>query len=110
MTLLGNITMANAKRTRQVDRHTAFACLSVPADRITEKHRDEIIAAFKRKGWGVLVEERRCRFIHFDARVAADASRVLDDLDCDKTGWSAYRLSFPTVEAAKAVVESAEWR
>ena len=72
-------------------------------------HKEEILTAFKRKGWGVLAEENRYRFIHFDEHIATDISSILDGLDCDKTGWSAYRLSFPTVEDTKAVVDSAEW-
>lgn len=102
--------MTRAKQSRQVDRHTAFACLSVPVSNISGKHKDEIIAAFKRKGWGVLAEESRYRFIHFDENIATDVSSVLDGFDCAKIGWSAYRLSFPTVEAAKAIVDSAEWK
>jgi len=47
--------------------------------------------------------------IHFDENIATDVSSILDGLDCDKAGWSAYCLSFATVEATKAVVDSAEW-
>jgi hypothetical protein len=39
-----------------------------------------------------------------------DVTSILDGLDCDKTGWTAYRLSFPTVEATKAIVDSAQWK
>ena len=101
--------MAKTTRPRQVDRHTAFACLSVPRSTLEGNYKEEILATFKREGWGVLTEENRHRFVHFDENIATDVSSILDGLDCDKTGWSAYRLSFPTVEAAKAIVDSAEW-
>jgi hypothetical protein len=102
--------MPKDQREKKVDRQTSFACLSVPASKISKRRRDEIIAAFNRKGWGVLVEKHRLRFIHFDDSIVMDVTSILDGLDCDKTGWTAYRLSFPTVEATKAIVDSAQWK
>lgn len=101
--------MAKAKRPTRIDRHTTFACLSVSERRISGEAKEEIIAAFKRNGWGVLTEENGYRFIHFDESIATDVSRILDGLECDKTGWYAYGLSFPTTKATKAIVDSAEW-
>lgn len=102
--------MTRAEQTRKVDRHTTFACLSAPQGRLDGDHEDEILTAFKRKGWGVIAEENGYRFIHFDESLVANASSILDDLECDETGWSAYQLSFPTAEAAKATFDSAEWK
>ncbi|HYW79095.1 MAG TPA: hypothetical protein VE890_05930 [Thermoguttaceae bacterium] len=101
--------MATSKRPGKVDRHTSFACLSVPQHKIGEKHKDEIIKTLKKKGWGVVAEKRRYRFLHIDKHDTSEVSRMLDGLGCDENAWTAYRLSFPTVEAAKAIVDSAEW-
>jgi len=95
---------------RQVNRQTTFACLSVSAAKISGRKEKEIIEAFKKNGWGVLAEENRYRFIHFDENVTTDVSSILSSIVRDNTGWSAYRLSFPDDKAAKMAVSSAEWK
>lgn len=102
--------MAKRSQPRQVDRHTTLACLSVATSKVAGEHKNAIITTFKKQGWGVLAEANNYRFIHFDENIATDVSSILDGLDCDQTGWLAYRLSFPTAEAAKLMVDSAEWR
>jgi len=101
--------MARAKQPRQVDRHTVFTCLSVPRNTLDGDQKEEILTTLKSNGWGVLIQENRCRFIHFDENIGIDIANTLDGLDCDQTDWCVYRLSFSNVEDTKAIVDSAEW-
>ena len=101
--------MGEGKRRRKVDRNTVFTCLSVPRAELDRDRKDVIFTTMKERGWGILADKNRYRFLHFDETLATNIASVLDDLDCDKDGWHAYRLSFSTVEETKAIMDSAVW-
>ncbi len=65
--------------------------------------------AFKKKGWGVLTEETKYQLIHFRHHTREESLNVMDGIDCDKSNWLCYGLSFYSAEKAKETVESAEW-
>lgn len=79
------IIMSKAKR-RKVDRHTTLSCISVSESRIDGKRKNNIIAALKHNGWGVVTEKARYRFLHFDKQTESDVLQVLDNIDCNEEG------------------------
>ncbi|MBN2294611.1 MAG: hypothetical protein JXM70_19430 [Pirellulales bacterium] len=101
--------MSKAKK-QKIDRHTTLSCISVPEDRIEDKKKNKIIASLQRNGWGVVAEQERYRFLHFNKQTHSDVLQILDKLDCNEEGWCVYDLSFHNAEDVQNIVDSAEWK